>query len=75
MVEGGEEMKVKTYTIKVTEKDDMKVSVTRTCDGFTAHELLGHLWVAQHDLLQQIRGPLPQYETIKRRVVQREGKK
>jgi hypothetical protein len=65
-------LKIKKYTIEVTEGDNGKNHLRRTNDGFTAIELLGILWEAQHDIINQIRGKKQKFTTIKRQVVEKE---
>lgn len=49
------EPKVKKYQIVVTKTDD-GYSINRTCDGFSAIELLGVLEHAQLEIMEQMAG-------------------
>jgi len=60
---------MKSYTIELTELEDGKVHLVRRCDGFNALELLGILYESLHDIIRQIRGDAPIYDTIERQVV------
>lgn len=62
-------MRTKKYVIELVDKGDGKVSLDRTCDGFTGHELLGLLWETQQDILAQMRGERPIYDVVNRKVV------
>ena len=62
-------MRTQKYTIEVTHTNDGTINIERICDGFNAHELLGHLWVVQQDLFTQLKGKLPEYKKVSRKVV------
>lgn len=60
--------KTKTWTIKLTEYEDGKVSLNRTNDGFNGLELLGLAFKSQMEILQQIAGDIKP-TVIRRKVV------
>ena len=62
-------MRTKKYIIEIIEEEDGKVRINRTCDGFTAYELLGLLWSTHRDIRRQIRGKKQAYTIINRRMV------
>ena len=55
------------YTIKVQDVEG-KLMVIRTCQGISSFELLGHLAMAQKEIMEQIQGILKP-DIIKRRIV------
>jgi len=55
------------YTIKVEDVEG-KIRITRTCQGITSLELLGHLAIAQKEIMEQIQG-IFKPDIIKRRIV------
>jgi hypothetical protein len=61
--------KMKSYTIELTELEDGKVHLVRRCDGFNALELLVILYESLQDIIRQIKGDAPIYDTIERQVV------
>ena len=68
-------MKTKTYTIKVVENDNGKLTLHRINDGFTAYELLGLMEEIQLDIIGMTRQTIKPFDEIKRQFVstQEEG--
>lgn len=63
-------LKVKKYTIEVTEFDDDKQQISRTNDGFSALELMGVLAHCHHSVSLLLAGKVfPEPEVIKRNIV------
>ena len=58
----------KIYIMKLTEFEDGKCFMQRTCDGFTAYELLGAITLAQQEIIDQIQGRI-RPDIIKREVI------
>lgn len=68
-------MKTKTYTIKVVENDNGKLTLHRINDGFSAYELLGLMEEIQLDIIGMTRQTIKPFDEIKRQFVstQEEG--
>ena len=62
-------MKTKTYTIKVVENDNGKLTLHRINDGFTAYELLGLMEEIQLDIIGMTRQTTKPFDEIKRQLV------
>lgn len=63
-----EVLKVKIWTIKLTEYSDGSSILERTNDGFRPHELLGLTEQMKQEILKQIQGKLKP-TVIKRKVI------
>ena len=62
-------MKTKTYTIKVVENDNGKLTLHRINDGFSAYELLGLMEEIQLDIIGMTRQTIKPFDEIKRQLV------
>ena len=62
-------MKTKTYTIKVVENDNGKLTLHRINDGFSAYELLGLMEEIQLDIIGMTRQTTKPFDEIKRQLV------
>lgn len=63
-----EVLKVKIWTIKLTEYSDGSSILERTNDGFRSHELLGLTEQMKQEILKQIQGKMKP-TVIKRKII------
>lgn len=66
-------IETKKWTIEIKSYDDGSFTLKRTNEGFTALELLGLIFKAQMEILDQISGKIK--PTVTERIVVKDGEK
>ena len=63
-------VKIKKYSIEHHYNSDGNYKVVRTCDGFTALELLGIIAITKDEILKQISGWIKPPTSVERNIIQ-----